>query len=291
MSGDPRRIPEAEIISALSYDEAMELAYFGAKVIHPQTMGPAVQNGIPIRIRNTFDPDGTGSRISSRSEADAGIKGVTAVDDVALINLEGAGMIGVPGTADRLFAALKVADVTVTLISQASSEHSICIAVPLGLAERARQVISDAFAGELDAGQIHSVDVTPSQSIVAVVGDHMAGMPGIAARFFGTLGGAGINVRAIAQGSSERNISAVVDSEDSTRALRAVHSGFYLSAKTVSIGAAGTRQRGRHVPRATAEEQRMAERAFQSRPAGPRDRPFVRYVAGATPHPAGRLAG
>lgn len=239
LSGDPRRIPEAEIISALSYDEAMELAYFGAKVIHPQTMGPAVQNSIPIRIRNTFDPDGVGSRISSRSEADAGIKGVTAVDDVALINLEGAGMIGVPGTADRLFAALKAADVSVTLISQASSEHSICIAVPLGLAERARQVISDAFADELDAGQIHSVDVTPSQSIVAVVGDHMAGIPGIAARFFGTLGGAGINVRAIAQGSSERNISAVVDSEDSTRALRAVHSGFYLSAKTVSIGLLG----------------------------------------------------
>ena len=239
LSGDPRRIPEAEVIGALSYNEAMELAYFGAKVIHPQTMGPAVQNGIPIRIRNTFQPEQGGSRISSRSEADAGIKGVTSVDDVAIVNLEGAGMIGVPGTADRLFAALKDAGVSVTLISQASSEHSICIAVPRQLATRAQQVIADAFAEELEAGQIQSVEVTDRQSIIAVVGDNMQGTPGVAARFFGTLGGAGINVRAIAQGSSERNISAVVDSDDATRALRAVHSGFYLSAKTLSIGLLG----------------------------------------------------
>ncbi len=239
LSGDPRRVPEAQIIRALSYNEAMELAYFGAKVIHPQTMGPAVQNGIPIAIRNTFAPESPGSRISSRSEADAGIKGVTAVDDLAIINLEGAGMIGVPGTADRLFAALKQADVSVTLISQASSEHSICIAVPRSLAERAHQVVSAEFADELAGGQIQNVELTDAQSIVAVVGDNMAGTPGVAARFFGTLGSAGINVRAIAQGSSERNISAVVDTADSTRALRAVHSGFYLSAKTLSIGLLG----------------------------------------------------
>ena len=239
LSGDPRRIPEAQIISGLSYNEAMELAYFGAKVIHPQTMGPAISNRIPIYIRNTFAPDSPGSRISSRSETDAGIKGVTAIDDIAIINLEGAGMIGVPGTADRLFASLKDADVSVALISQASSEHSICIAVPRNLAQRARQVITDAFADELTGGQIQNVDVTDAQSIVAVVGDNMAGMPGVAARFFGTLGSAGINVRAIAQGASERNISAVVDSADATRALRAVHSGFYLSAKTLSIGLLG----------------------------------------------------
>ena len=239
LSGDPRRIPEAQVIGALSYNEAMELAYFGAKVIHPQTMGPAIVNGIPIRIRNTFAPERTGSRISSRSEADAGIKGVTSIDDIAIVNLEGAGMIGVPGTADRLFAALKKADVSVTLISQASSEHSICIAVPRTLAKRARDVIADAFADELAGGQIQKVDVSRDHSIVAVVGDNMAGIPGVAARFFGTLGNAGINVRAIAQGSSERNISAVVATADSTRALRAVHSGFYLSAKTLSIGLLG----------------------------------------------------
>jgi len=239
LSGDPRRIPEAQIISSLTYNEAMELAYFGAKVIHPQTMGPAVANNIPILIRNTFAPDHPGSRIGAVAEDGATIKGITAIEGMALVNLEGAGMIGVPGTADRLFAALKAAGVSVTLISQASSEHSICIAVPQTLAARARQVIGDAFADELTSGQIQSVDVTDGQSIIAVVGDGMAGTPGVAARFFGTLGRAGINIRAIAQGSSERNISAVVDTMDATRALRAVHSGFYLSAKTVSIGLIG----------------------------------------------------
>ena len=155
---------------------------------------------------------------------------------MALVNLEGSGMIGVRRIG--LFAALKEAGVSVTLISQASSEHSICIAVPQELAERARQVITDAFAEELASGQIQSVDVTDSQSIVRV-GDGMAGTPGVAARFFGTLGRAGINVRAIAQGSSERNISAVVDSDEATRALRAAHSGFYLSHKTLSVGLIG----------------------------------------------------
>jgi aspartokinase/homoserine dehydrogenase 1 len=239
MSADPNRVPEARVIAQLTYNEAMELAYFGAKVIHPQTLGPVIDNEIPVFIRNSRNPEHPGSRIAANASAADSIKGITAIGDMALVNLEGAGMIGVPGTADRLFAALKNAGVSVTLISQASSEHSICIAVPRVLAERARQVISDAFAEELASGQIHSVDVTDSQSIVAVVGDGMAGTPGIAARFFGTLGRAGINVRAIAQGSSERNISAVVDSDEATRALRAAHSGFYLSRKTVSIGLIG----------------------------------------------------
>ena len=181
----------AQIIDALTYDEAMELAYFGASVIHPQTLGPAVANDIPIIIRNTFSPQKSGSRISLNNDSVRSIKGVAAIDDMALINLEGAGMIGVPGTADRLFAALKDADVSVTLISQASSEHSICIAVPEALAQRAQAVISDAFAAELEGGQIQSVEVTEALSIIAVVGDNMAGHPGIAARLFGTLGRGG----------------------------------------------------------------------------------------------------
>ena len=239
MSADPRRVPEAQVIEQLTYNEAMELAYFGAKVIHPQTLGPAVDNGIPVIIRSSHNPAHPGSKIVAESAPGDNIKGITAVGGMALVNLEGSGMIGVPGTADRLFASLKRAGVSVTLISQASSEHSICIAVPEDLAERARKVISEAFADELESGQIHSVDVTKAQSIVAVVGDGMAGTPGIAARFFGTLGRAGVNIRAIAQGSSERNISAVVASEDATKALRAAHSGFYLSAKTISIGLIG----------------------------------------------------
>lgn len=239
MSADPNRVPEAREIEQLTYTEAMELAYFGAQVIHPQALGPVIENDIPICIRNSHNPSHAGSRIAADAASVDSIKGVTAIGGMALVNVEGTGMIGVPGTADRLFASLRKAGVSVTLISQASSEHSICIAVPLDVADHARNVISDAFADEVASGQIQSVEVSGPQSIVAVVGDGMAGTPGIAARFFGTLGRAGINVRAIAQGSSERNISAVVDSEEATRALRAVHSGFYLSSKTISIGLIG----------------------------------------------------
>jgi aspartokinase/homoserine dehydrogenase 1 len=239
MSADPNRVPEAQIIHTLSYNEAMELAYFGAKVIHPQTLGPAIDNGISVVIRNSYHPEHPGSRISALTSDDENIKGITAIGNMALVNVEGTGMIGVPGTADRLFASLKDAGVSVTLISQGSSEHSICIAVPADLAERARSVISETFSDELTGGQIQSVEITPNQSIVAVVGDGMAGSPGVAARFFANLGRAGVNVRAIAQGSSERNISAVIDSDDVTRALRSVHSGFYLSAKTISVGIIG----------------------------------------------------
>jgi aspartokinase/homoserine dehydrogenase 1 len=239
MSADPNRVPEAQVIDQLTYNEAMELAYFGAKVIHPQTLGPVIEKDIPVWIRNSHNPAHPGSQIAASAAHIDNIKGITAIGGMALVNLEGAGMIGVPGTADRLFGALKDAGVSVTLISQASSEHSICIAVPSVVSTRAAQVIRDAFADELDSGQIQRVDVTDDQSIVAVVGDGMAGTPGIAARFFGTLGRAGINVRAIAQGSSERNISAVVDSDEATKALRAAHSGFYLSHKTISIGLIG----------------------------------------------------
>ncbi len=239
MSADPKRVPEAQVIDRLSYSEAMELAYFGANVIHPQTLGPAVDNDIPVIIRSSHNPDHPGTRIEAGLVATDNIKGITAIGGMALVNLEGSGMIGVPGTADRLFASLKNAGVSVTLISQASSEHSICIAVPQNLAERARTVVTETFVDELASGQIQSVDVSAPQSIVAVVGDGMAGTPGVAARFFGTLGRAGVNIRAIAQGSSERNISAVVDSEEATKALRAAHSGFYLSAKTISIGLIG----------------------------------------------------
>jgi aspartokinase/homoserine dehydrogenase 1 len=239
MSADPNRVPEAQVIGQMTYNEAMELAYFGAKVIHPQTLGPVIDKDIPVWIRNSHNPAYPGSRIAADAAHIDNIKGITAIGSMALVNLEGSGMIGVPGTADRLFGALKNAGVSVTLISQASSEHSICIAVPRDVAERAGNVIREAFAEELASGQIQRVEIKDDQSIVAVVGDGMAGTPGVAARFFGTLGRAGINIRAIAQGSSERNISAVVDSADATRALRAAHSGFYLSHKTISIGLIG----------------------------------------------------
>ena len=239
MNADPARVPEAAVIAELSYSEAMELAYFGARVIHPQTMAPAVDCGIPIYVRNTFDPGAPGSRVSGDAEPQEGIKGITAVDDVALVNLEGTGMIGVPGTADRLFGALAAANISVILISQASSEHSICFAIPNSMAGQAEQVVRRAFVTELEQNQIQTVNVQKHCSILAVVGDGMAGLTGVASRFFQTLGNAGINVLAIAQGSSERNISAVVARGEATRALRAAHAGFYLSTETISVGLVG----------------------------------------------------
>ena len=245
LSADPRRVPDARVIDALSYNEAMELAYFGAKVIHPQTMAPAVRRNIPIVIRNTFAPGKPGTLICQAPQSGMPVKGITSIEQVALVNVEGAGMIGVPGTAHRLFGALREANVSVILISQGSSEHSICCAVPGAQAEPAVRAVREAFARELADGQIQSVDIDRELAILAVVGDGMAGMPGVSAKLFNALGASGVNVRAIAQGASERNISVVVDGKDATRALRAVHAGFYLSPHTLSIGVIGPGTVGR----------------------------------------------
>jgi aspartokinase/homoserine dehydrogenase 1 len=239
LSADPRLVPDATVIDSLSYNEAMELAYFGAKVIHPQTMAPAVRDRIPIWIRNTFAPEKLGTVICEQPTSKLLVKGITCIDRLALLNLEGAGMIGVPGTAQRLFGALRDHGISVILISQGSSEHSICIAIPEVDAIRAEKVVREAFANELLQGQIQRVESTLGCSILAVVGDGMAGSHGVAAKVFGALGNAGVNIRAIAQGSSERNISAVIDGKQSARALRSVHSSFYLSPNTVSIGLIG----------------------------------------------------
>ncbi len=239
LSADPRLVPDATVIDSLSYNEAMELAYFGAKVIHPQTMAPAVKKGIPIWIKNTFAPEEPGTLICEKSKSQLMVKGITCIDHVALVNLEGAGMIGVPGTAQRLFGALRDHGMSVILISQGSSEHSICFAIPEIEADQAEIVVRQAFESELRQGQIQRVEVTKSCSILAVVGDGMAGAHGVAAKVFSALGNAGVSVRAIAQGASERNISAVIDGKQSARALRSVHSSFYLSPNTVSIGLIG----------------------------------------------------
>jgi aspartokinase/homoserine dehydrogenase 1 len=245
LSADPRRVPDATVIDSLSYNEAMELAYFGAKVIHPQTMAPAVGRDIPIWIRNTFAPQKKGTLICAKPESLLPVKGITTIENVALINLEGAGMIGVPGTAHRLFGALREEGVNVILISQGSSEHSICCAIPQDQATRAALVVREAFARELKEGQIQNVDVDPDMAILAIVGDGMAGTPGVSAKVFNALGTATVNVRAIAQGASERNISVVIDGKDATKALRAAHASFYLSPHTLSIGIIGPGTVGR----------------------------------------------
>jgi bifunctional aspartokinase / homoserine dehydrogenase 1 len=239
-SADPRRVPDAVVIPELSYQEAAELAYFGAKVIHPNTMSPAITNDITVWIKNTFKPDAPGTRISAVSRKEAPIKGFAAVEGMVLINVEGTGMIGIPGVAHKLFGALRAVDVSVVMISQASSEHSICFAVPNVHAELAKQTVEQTFALEIQSGGIQTVDLTEGCCIIAMVGDGMIERLGIAGQFFSALGKAGINVRAIAQGSSERNISAVIEESEATKALRAIHSAFYLSNQTLSIGVIGT---------------------------------------------------
>jgi aspartokinase/homoserine dehydrogenase 1 len=247
LSADPRRVPGAHVIPEVSYNEAMELAYFGAKVIHPKTMQPAISASpqIPIYIRNTFDTAGKGSRIytssTTHTDRDKCVCGFSSIEDMALINVEGSGLIGVPGVAKRLFSTLENAGVNVVLISQASSEHSITFATIEAQAENAKIAIEEEFRRELKANRISNVDVKASCAIIAAVGDGMSSTAGVSGRFFSALGNAKINVLAIAQGCSERNISAVVWARDSTRALRAVHAAFCLFCTIVRIGSIGMR--------------------------------------------------
>ncbi|MFT3756442.1 MAG: bifunctional aspartate kinase/homoserine dehydrogenase I [Pseudoxanthomonas sp.] len=239
LSADPRVVPEAVQLAVLSYDEACELAYFGAKVVHPQTMAPAIERGLPIIIRNTFNPEHPGTRIVADSDNSGPVKGLTLSDKLALVNLEGTGLIGVPGTAQRVFAALRDARVSVVMISQGSSEHSICCVVKAAEARRAQDALLTAFAHELNIGQIQRVQLTEGVSVLAAVGDGMAGTPGVSARLFESLARAQVNILAIAQGSSERNISVAIDSRDATKALRAAHASFWLSPQTFAVGVIG----------------------------------------------------
>lgn len=245
LNADPGRVPNAQVIERLSYREAFELAYFGARVLHPQTLSPLLERDVPVRIRSTRHPDRPGTIIDRAGSGTPPVKGMTAIRDLALVNVEGAGMLGVPGTAERVFATLHRGGISVTMISQGSSEHSICCVVPAAQADRARHLLSEAFAREIAAGQLQAVRQEDRIEVLAAVGDGMAGAPGVAGRLFGALGRAGVNVRAIAQGSSERNISIAVTRDQSERALRALHSAFYLSRHSLSIGLIGPGQVGR----------------------------------------------
>ncbi len=243
LSADPRRVPEAKVLADVSYSEAMELAYFGAKVIHPKTMTPAVAASIPIFIRNTFNPSFPGTRIfvssASTIDRDKCVCGFSTVDNMALLNLEGSGMIGVPGIANRLFGAIQQTGISVSLIAQASSEYSISFATKESDAEAAAKAVTDEFFREFRSQLMNKVDVIKPCSIIAAVGDGMSNTKGAAGKFFKALGNAGVNVLAISQGSSERIISAVVKGSDSTKSLRAVHAAFLLSNQVISVGLVG----------------------------------------------------
>ncbi len=249
LSADPRLVPDAMVLPTLSYAEACELAYFGAKVLHPQTMAPVQSRDIPLRIRNTLNPDAPGTWIlAANPEGDAElspVKGLSLVRELAILELVGNGMVGVPGTAERLFAALHATGVSVTMISQGSSEHSICCIVRADQIERARAAVADAFADTMADARTQAVEVTRGICVLAAVGDGMVGTPGVAARLLGGLAQARVNVRAIAQGASERNISVAIAEADATRALRAAHSAFWLSPQTVSVGVIGPGNVGR----------------------------------------------
>ncbi|CAI9117153.1 OLC1v1018497C1 [Oldenlandia corymbosa var. corymbosa] len=248
-SADPRKVNEAVILEKLSYQEAWEMSYFGANVLHPRTIIPVMRYDIPIVIRNIFNLSASGTMIcrpSSALEEDdndqklvSSVKGFATIDNLALVNVEGTGMAGVPGTASAIFGAVKDVGANVIMISQASSEHSVCFAVPEKEVKAVAEALQARFGEALNAGRLSQVQIIPNCSILAAVGQKMASTPGVSATLFNALAKANINVRAIAQGCSEYNITVVVRREDCIRALRAVHSRFYLSKTTISMGIIG----------------------------------------------------
>lgn len=245
LTADPRLVPEAKLLAHMSYAEAAELAYFGAKVLHPQTLAPAMAHDIPIIVRNSFNPECPGTRLTAEPLIDAPIKGLSVQRGMALLNIEGSGMVGIPGMAEQVFAGLREAGVSVVMISQGSSEHSICCVIAAEGGERARAALRAKFAEALRQQQLEDITLETGIAVLAAVGDGMAGTPGIAARVFQHLARARVNVRAIAQGASERNISIAVAENEAARGLRAVHAGFWLSAQTVSLGLIGPGNVGR----------------------------------------------
>jgi len=242
MTADPRKVSQAFSIKQMTYDEAMELSHFGAKVIHPPTMQPALDKNITLRIKNTFNPSFEGTLISKKSALNgAVIRGLSSIDNVALLQIQGSGMIGATGIAERIFRALAAVQVNIILISQASSEHSICLGVLPDCADRAKKALTHELRYELHYGQINEISIETDMSIIAVVGENMRRTKGIAGKIFQTLGKNGVNISAIAQGSSELNISMVIARKDEKKALNAIHNNFFIAEqKILNIFVVGT---------------------------------------------------
>ena len=228
MTADPRYVANAKPIPQISYREAMELSHFGAKVVYPPTIQPVMGKGIPVWVKNTFAPDDLGTVIQEgANEKGNSITGISSISKIALLSLEGSGMVGIPGFSKRLFEALSNEKINVILITQSSSEHSICVAIEEGLAARAKYVIDNVFAYEINSEKVDPLVVEKGHAVVALVGDNMKSHTGISGNMFGALGRNGVNVRAIAQGSSERNISAVINASDVKKALNVLHEQFF----------------------------------------------------------------
>ncbi len=229
MTADPRQVPQAIPIPEITYREAMELSHFGAKVVYPPSIQPVRDRGIPIAIKNTFDPDNPGTLITEEASDDpTPVKGLSCIKDIALMSLSGSGLVGVPGSSRRLFQALGIQQVNVVLITQASSEHSITIAIDPSDVDRALGAIEAEFAYERSLHLVDPPSVEIGLSIIALVGENMRTQVGISGKMFSSLGQNGVNIRAIAQGSSERNISAVISAKDARKALNVLHEAFFL---------------------------------------------------------------
>ncbi len=230
LTADPRLVRAARPIPRISYEEAMELSHFGAKVLYAPTVQPVRQRGIPMWIKNTFAPDDYGTLVEvAPPPTPAVVRGLSSIGHLALLNLEGSGMVGVPGFSARLFAALARARINVVLITQSSSEHSICVGVNEGDVPAAQGVVNEEFAAEIAAGRLEPLRPETGLAIVALVGENMKNHPGISGRLFSALGHNGVNIRAIAQGASERNISTVIRADDVRKAINVLHEEFFES--------------------------------------------------------------
>jgi aspartokinase/homoserine dehydrogenase 1 len=261
MTADPRMVSNAKAIKQISYHEAMELSHFGAKVIYPPTIQPLMSKNIPVWIKNTFSPYDEGTLLHSNVYRNGNIiTGISSINKIALLSLEGSGMVGIPGFSRRLFEALAANNINVILITQASSEHSICVGVDEHFVAKAKETIDRAFDIEIEKGSVNPLSIETDLSIVALVGDKMKSHPGISGRMFSALGRNGINVRAIAQGSSERNISTVIATADIKKALNVLHEEFFeVAYKQVNLFIAGTGNVGSKLLAQLAQQQQYLQ--------------------------------
>lgn len=229
-TANPKLVSQALPIRKLSYHEAMELSHFGAKVIYPPTLQPLIKKNIPVIIKNTFEPNARGTKIDMKGSKKFDghvVKGVSHIENVALLNVEGSGMIGIPGFSRRLFQTLSDKQINIIMITQASSEHSICIAVKLQDADQAKKVIDENFAFEISLQRVEPAKIERDLTNIAIVGDKMKEHQGISGKLFSSLGANNINIRAIAQGASERNISILIDKKNTQKALNTIHESFF----------------------------------------------------------------
>ena len=241
MTADPRLVNNAKAILNISYQEAMELSHFGAKVIYPPTIQPVMSKGIPVIVKNTFAPEDAGTNILPEVHKNGNmIRGISSINNISLITLEGSGMVGIPGFSKRLFEALSTNEINVILITQASSEHSICVGVEEANASKAKSAVDKAFAYEIELGKVNPIIIESGLAKIALVGDNMKNHVGVSGKMFGVLGRNGVNIRAIAQGSSERNISAVIAESDVKKAINVLHEEFFeKSYKQINLFIAG----------------------------------------------------